>query len=307
MSVSKLLEIIDEKKNPTVVGLDPMLSYIPDEIIEKAVKEYGKTPEAAGEAIFEYNKAILDSVCDIVGCVKPQSAFYELYGFAGEKALARTASYAKSLGMYVILDAKRGDIGSTAAAYSAAYLGEADLFGSPVSENLYDAVTVNPYLGSDGVLPFVKDCILHDKMIFVLVKTSNPSSGEFQDVTVVSGDKSAPLYTLVASKVNEWGAAAMGSASYSSVGAVVGATYPQQLGLLRAQMPQTLFLIPGYGAQGGKAGDIACAFDKEGRGAVVNSSRGIILAHKKAGGDPKKAWHDAAKAMKDDLLSHIGL
>ncbi|MBE6550762.1 MAG: orotidine-5'-phosphate decarboxylase [Ruminococcaceae bacterium] len=302
MSATKLIKLIDEKKNPSVVGLDPMLDYIPEEIINKAVNEYGKTFKAAGEALFEYNKAIIDAVCDIVPCVKPQSAFYELYGTEGEEALKKTIEYAKNAGLYVLLDVKRGDIGSTAAAYSSAYLGKTDVFGEKLCACECDAVTVNPYLGSDGVLPFVKDCEACDRMIFALVKTSNPSSGELQDmfITDESGEK-IPVYMHVASLVKKWGQSTISECGYSGVGAVVGATYPEQLKALRAFMPETIFLIPGYGAQGGKAEDIACAFDKEGHGAIVNSSRGIITAHKKVGGDPKTAWRNAALAMKEDL------
>jgi len=223
MSSTKLIKLIDEKKNPSVVGLDPMLDYVPQDIIDKAIKVYGKTFKAAGEALFEYNKAIIDSVADIVPCVKPQSAFYELYGTEGEIALKKTIEYARNAGLYVLLDVKRGDIGSTAAAYSSAYLGSTSLFGENACACECDSVTVNPYLGSDGVLPFVKDCEANVRMIFTLVKTSNPSSGELQDMLITNSDgETIPVYMHMASLVKKWGESTVSACGYSNVGAVVG-------------------------------------------------------------------------------------
>lgn len=302
MSVDQLIQKIKEKQNPSVAGLDPQISYVPAYIRERAYREYGKTLKGAAEAVWEFNKGLIDALYDVVPAVKPQSAFYELYGLPGEEVLHRTIRYAKEKGLYVILDVKRNDIGSTAQAYSAAYLGKVDIDGEQVEACPVDSVTVNPYLGTDGILPFVQDCKTYGKSMFTLVKTSNPSSGELQDLLL--GD--ARIYEKVAELVCKWGAECMGESGYSSVGAVVGATYPEQAKTLRKLMPKAYFLVPGYGAQGGNAQDVKNSFNDDGLGAIVNSSRGIMCAYKK--GDWKEeAFAEAARAeairMKEELNS----
>jgi len=302
MSFEPLIQKIREKNNPTVMGLDPILDYIPDYIKEKAVKEYGDSFKAAGEAIFEFNKGLIDAAAELVPAVKPQSAFYEMYGIEGLIALEKTIEYAKAAGLYVILDVKRNDIGNTAEAYAKAFIGETQLFNSKAKATPVDCVTVNPYLGIDGVKPFIDIAAENDKSMFILVKTSNKSSGDFQDLEI--GD--ATLYRKVAAKVEEWGAPYVSESGYSPCGAVVGATYPKQLTELRAAMPHTFFLIPGYGAQGGAANDIVGAFDKNKNGAIVNSSRALMCAYKKAGDDGtnfKACTRDAVIAMRDDINS----
>ena len=270
MSFAILQEKINAKKNPTVMGLDPKLEYVPKHIIEEVTKKFGKTKKAAGEALFLFNKGLIDACYDLIPAVKPQSAYYEMYGLDGLEALYKTVEYAKSKDLYVILDGKRGDIGATCEAYSSAYLGETDIFGE--SQKILDAdcLTVNPYLGIDGIKPFIDNCVKFEKSIFVLVKTSNKSSGDFQDIIV--GGK--PFYEKVAQKVLEWG-------SVDNIGVVIGATYPQQLADLRKLMPNTFFLVPGFGAQGGAADDVKPAFDETGESAVVNSSRAIMCAWQK--------------------------
>ncbi len=302
MSFEPLIKKIREKNNPTVMGLDPIIDYIPDYIKEKALKEYGDTFKAAGEAIFEFNKGLIDAAAELVPAVKPQSAFYEMYGIEGLIALDKTIAYAKEAGLYVILDVKRNDIGNTAEAYAKAFIGETQLFNSKAKATPVDCVTVNPYLGIDGVKPFIDIAAEHDKSMFILVKTSNKSSGDFQDLEI--GDST--LYRKVAAKVEEWGAPYVSESGYSPCGAVVGATYPKQLTELRAAMPHTFFLIPGYGAQGGAANDIIGAFDKNKSGAIVNSSRALMCAYKKAGDDGtnfKACTRDAVIAMRDDINS----
>lgn len=302
MSVDVLIKKIKEKSNPSVAGLDPKVDYVPEYIRRKAYSVYGKNIKGATEAIWEFNKGLIDALYDIVPAVKPQSAYYEMYGLAGEEVLARTISYAKEKGLYVILDVKRNDIGSTAEAYSKAYLGKVEVDGEWFDANPVDCVTVNPYLGTDGVAPFIKDCKEYGKSIFALVKTSNPSSGELQDLMV--GDKH--IYEKVAELVNTWGADVIGESGYSSVGAVVGATYSEQAEVLRKLMPNAYFLVPGYGAQGGNAKDVAKSFNDDGLGAIVNSSRGIMCAYKK--GDWKEEqFAEAARVeafrMKEELCS----
>ena len=302
MSFEPLIEKIRAKNNPTVMGLDPVLDYIPQYIRDKAVKEYGDTFKAAGEAIFEFNKGLIDAAAELVPAVKPQSAFYEMYGIEGLIALEKTIEYAKAAGLYVILDVKRNDIGSTAEAYAKAFIGKTELFGSAAQATPVDCVTVNPYLGIDGVKPFIDIAAENDKSMFILVKTSNKSSGDFQDLEI--GDTT--LYRKVAAKVEEWGAPYISESGYSPCGAVVGATYPKQLTELRAAMPHTFFLIPGYGAQGGAANDIVGAFDKNKSGAIINSSRALMCAYKKAGDDGtnfKACTRDAVIAMRDDINS----
>ncbi|MBE6915557.1 MAG: orotidine-5'-phosphate decarboxylase [Ruminococcaceae bacterium] len=301
MSMDRLIEKIIVKGNPTVVGLDPNLKNIPPYLLEKHVKEHGETLKAAAEAIYEFNVGLIDALYGIVPAVKPQSAYYEMYGVEGINALKRTMDYAKSKGMYVILDVKRGDIGSTASAYADAYLGSVKVGETVIEPFAADCITVNGYLGSDGVLPFVERCKENGKSIFVLVKTSNPSSNELQDL--VAGTRT--IYQVMAEKTNLWGEDLVGKNGYSDVGFVVGATHPTQLLELRRAHPRQFFLVPGYGAQGATARDLAGAFDRRGLGAIVNSSRGIIFAWQKTdcktGENFAEAAYDAAVAMRDDL------
>lgn len=304
MSVDLLVKKIKEKGNPSVAGLDPKIEYVPEYIRQRAYKEYGKNLKGACEAIWEFNKELIDALCDIVPAVKPQSAFYEMYGLDGEDVLHRTIRYAKEKGLYVILDVKRNDIGSTAEAYSRAYLGKAEVDGELFDACRVDCVTVNPYLGTDGIKPFADDCKKYDKAIFALVKTSNPSSGELQDLEI--GGKH--FYEIVAERVNEWNEDTVGESGYGAVGAVVGATYPEQAEILRKIMPKSYFLVPGYGAQGGKAKDVKNSFNDDGLGAIVNSSRGIMCAYKKHE-LPEEEFAAAARAeairMREELLGII--
>lgn len=296
-----LIEKIKERNNPTVAGLDPKLDYVPEDIKEKAFREYGENFEGAAKAIFEFNKILIDSLCDIVPAVKPQAAYYEMYGVAGVQCMKDTIDYAKKNGMYVILDGKRGDIGATSEAYAKAYLGQTKL--AEVQEPAFgaDCLTVNPYLGTDGIKPFTDQCIENKKGIFVLVKTSNKSSGELQDLK----SDGMFIYEHMAELVKQWGADLIGANGYSSVGAVVGATYPEQAEALRARMPHTYFLVPGYGAQGGKASDVAKSFNKDGLGAIVNASRSIMCAYQKNGGTLGDAARAEAIRMRDDILSAL--
>lgn len=277
-----LMEAVNRKQNPSVVGLDSEFSKLPDSLKENSVE----SPEAASNAMLEFNKIIIDSVRDIVPAVKLQSAFYEMHGSAGVRAFWETAKYAKSRGLMVIGDVKRNDIGNTSRAYSKAYLG---------SDSPFDCITVNPYLGSDGIKPFIDDVNANRKGIFVLVKTSNPSSSEIQDL-VSDGKK---IYEIVAELVNGWGQESIGSNGYSSVGAVVGATHPEEARRLREIMKKAIFLVPGYGAQGAGASDVIPCFNNDGRGAIVVSARGIIFASK--GNDFGEAAKQAALRMKEDL------
>ena len=273
--INKLVAKIQKTNAPIVVGLDPMLKYIPDHITAKAYEEFGETLEGAAEAIWQFNKEIIDHTYDLIPAVKPQIAMYEQFGIEGLKAFKKTVDYCKEKDLVVIGDIKRGDIGSTSEAYAVGHLGKVQV-GSKVYAGFdEDFVTVNPYLGSDGVKPFVDVCRQENKGIFVLVKTSNPSSGEFQD-RLIDG---RPLYEIVGEKVAEWGAEHMAD-SYSYVGAVVGATYPEMGKVLRKIMPKAYILVPGYGAQGGKGADLVHFFNEDGLGAIVNSSRGIIAAYK---------------------------
>lgn len=271
--IDKLIEKIRKTGAPIVVGLDPMLGYIPEEVCTKAFSEFGETLEGAAEAIWQFNKEIIDSTCDLIPAVKPQIAMYEQFGVEGLKAFQKTVKYCKEKDLVVIGDIKRGDIGSTSAAYAAGHLGKVTVGKNSYAAFDEDFATVNPYLGSDGVKPFIKVCQEEKKGIFVLVKTSNPSSGEFQD-RLIDG---RPLYEHVGEKVAEWGEECMGD-SYSYVGAVVGATYPEMGKILRKIMPKAYILVPGYGAQGGKGADLVHFFNEDGLGAIVNSSRGIIAA-----------------------------
>ena len=273
--INRLIQKIQETKAPICVGLDPMLNYIPEHILEAAYGTFGETLEGAAEAIWQYNKEIIDHTWDLIPSVKPQIAMYEQFGIEGLKAYKKTVDYCQEKGLIVIGDVKRGDIGSTSAAYATGHIGRVKVGNNVCSGFDTEFITVNPYQGTDGIKPFVDACNEFDKGLFVLVKTSNPSSGEFQD-RLIDG---RPLYELVAEKVVEWGSASMDGA-YSNVGAVVGATYPEMSKVLRKLMPHTYFLVPGYGAQGGTAEDLRYCFNEDGLGAVVNSSRGIIAAYK---------------------------
>ena len=298
--ISQLIEKIQKTKAPICVGLDPMLSYVPEHIVKRAFDAYGETLEGAAEAIWQYNKEIIDNTYDLIPAVKPQIAMYEQFGIEGLVVYKKTVDYCHEKGLVVIGDAKRGDIGSTSAAYATGHLGKVQVGSKSYSGFDTDILTVNPYLGSDGVKPFVEACNANDKGIFVLVKTSNPSSGEFQD-RLIDG---RPLYELVAEKVVEWGNMSMDGA-YSNVGAVVGATYPEMSKILRKLMPHTYFLVPGYGAQGGKGADLVHFFNKDGLGAIVNSSRGIIAAYKqeKYAKFGEANYADASRqAVKDMIL-----
>lgn len=302
MSVDLLVKKIKEKGNPSVAGLDPKIDYVPKYIRDKAYAEYGKNLKGACEAIWEFNKGLIDALYDVVPAVKPQSAFYEMYGLCGEEVLHRTVRYAKEKGLYIILDVKRNDIGSTAEAYSKAYLGNVDIDGVTEEPCPVDCVTVNPYLGTDGIKPFVNDCKVFDKAIFALVKTSNPSSGELQDM--IAGEKH--IYEHVAELVNSWNSDTIGESGYGAVGAVVGATYPEQAAILRGIMKQSYFLVPGYGAQGGGALGVKPCFNDDGLGAIVNSSRGIMCAYKN-GDWREEQFAEAARAeairMREDITS----
>ncbi len=266
--INKLINKIQKTKAPIVVGLDPMLSYVPEHIQKKAFAEYGETLEGAAEAIWQFNKEIVDKTYDLIPAVKPQIAMYEQFGIEGLKAYKKTVDYCKSKDLVVIGDIKRGDIGSTSAAYAVGHLGKVQVGSKTYAGFDEDFATVNPYLGSDGVKPFIDVCKQENKGLFILVKTSNPSSGEFQDQKI----DGKPLYELVGEKVAQWGEEHMGESGYSYVGAVVGATYPEQGEILRKVMPKSFILVPGYGAQGGKGKDLVHFFNEDGLGAIVNSS-----------------------------------
>lgn len=274
--INKLVDKIKKQNAPVVVGLDPMMKFVPKHLQDAAFKEYGETLEGAAEAIWQFNKAIIDNIYDIVPAVKPQVAMYEQFGILGMIAFKKTVDYCHEKDMVVIGDVKRGDIGSTSEAYAVAHLGKVKVGNKEIAAFDEDFATVNPYLGSDGINPFLKVCKEEKKGIFILVKTSNPSSGEFQD-RLIDG---RPLYEHVGEKVNEWAMQCMGD-DYSYVGAVVGATYPEMGKVLRKVMPKSFILVPGYGAQGGKAEDLVHFFNEDGLGAIVNSSRGIIAAYAK--------------------------
>ena len=303
--INKLVENIKKTEAPIVVGLDPTMKMVPEHIKEKAFKEYGETLEGAAEAIWQFNKEIVDHTYDLIPAVKPQIAMYEQFGVPGLITFKKTVDYCKSKGLVVIGDIKRGDIGSTSEAYAVGHLGKV-MVGSKACYGFdEDFVTVNPYLGSDGVNPFIKVCKEEKKGIFVLVKTSNPSSGEFQDRKLSDADN-RPLYEIVGQKVAEWGADAMGD-DYSYVGAVVGATYPEMGAALRKVMPKSFILVPGYGAQGGKAEDLVHYFNEDGLGAIINSSRGIICAYQKeayAKFGPEH-WGEASRAAVEDMIKDI--
>ena len=300
--IDKLITKIKKTGAPIVVGLDPMLNYIPEHIQKKAFAEFGETLEGAAEAIWQYNKGIVDATYDLIPAVKPQIAMYEQFGIPGLIAYKKTVDYCKSKDLVVIGDIKRGDIGSTSAAYAVGHLGQVQVGSRKYAGFDEDFATVNPYLGSDGVKPFMDICKEEKKGIFVLVKTSNPSSGEFQD-RVIDG---RPLYELVGEKVAQWGDELMGD-EYSYVGAVVGATYPEMGKVLRKIMPKTFILVPGYGAQGGKGADLVHFFNEDGLGAIVNSSRGIIAAYKQEKYKEFGAenYADASRAAVKDMIADI--
>ena len=300
--INKLVAKIKETKAPIVVGLDPMLNYIPEHVQKKAFAEFGETLEGAAEAIWQFNKEIVDKTYDLIPAVKPQIAMYEQFGLPGLAAFKKTVDYCKEKGLVVIGDIKRGDIGSTSAAYAVGHIGKVKVGSKTYAPFDEDFVTVNPYLGSDGVNPFLDVCKEEKKGIFVLVKTSNPSSGEFQDQKI----NGRPLYELVGEKVAAWGSEVMGD-EYSYVGAVVGATYPEMGKVLRKVMPKAYILVPGYGAQGGKGKDLVHFFNEDGLGAIVNSSRGIIAAYKqeqyaKFGAEN---FGDASRAAVETMIADI--
>ena len=300
--INQLVANIKKTGAPIVVGLDPMLNYIPEQVQKKAFAEYGETLEGAAEAIWQFNKEIVDKTYDLIPAVKPQIAMYEQFGLPGLAAFKKTVDYCKEKGLVVIGDIKRGDIGSTSAAYAVGHIGKVKVGSKTYAQFDEDFVTVNPYLGSDGVNPFLDVCKEEKKGIFVLVKTSNPSSGEFQDQKI----DGRPLYELVGEKVAAWGSEVMGD-EYSYVGAVVGATYPEMGKVLRKVMPKAYILVPGYGAQGGKGKDLVHFFNEDGLGAIVNSSRGIIAAYKqeqyaKFGAEN---FGDASRAAVETMIADI--
>ena len=300
--INQLVANIKKTGAPIVVGLDPMLKYIPEQVQQKAFAEYGETLEGAAEAIWQFNKEIVDKTYDLIPAVKPQIAMYEQFGLPGLAAFKKTVDYCKEKGLVVIGDIKRGDIGSTSAAYAVGHIGKVKVGSKTYAPFDEDFVTVNPYLGSDGVNPFLDVCKEEKKGIFVLVKTSNPSSGEFQDQKI----DGRPLYELVGEKVAAWGSEVMGD-EYSYVGAVVGATYPEMGKVLRKVMPKAYILVPGYGAQGGKGKDLVHFFNEDGLGAIVNSSRGIIAAYKqeqyaKFGAEN---FGDASRAAVETMVADI--
>lgn len=304
--INQLVEKIKKTGAPIVVGLDPTLKFVPEHIKEKAFAEYGETLQGAAEAIWQFNKGIVDAVYDLIPAVKPQIAMYEQFGLEGVAVFQKTVRYCKEKGLIVIGDIKRGDIGSTSEAYAVGHLGQVKVGNTMCRGFDEDFVTVNPYLGSDGVKPFIKICQEEKKGLFILVKTSNPSSGEFQD-RLIDGK---PLYEIVGEKVAEWGTDCMGD-SYSYIGAVVGATYPEMGKALRRIMPKSFILVPGYGAQGGKGADLVHFFNEDGLGAIVNSSRGIIAAYqqeqyaKYGAQNFADASRAAVLAMKEDIAGAL--
>ena len=300
--INKLIDRIQKTHAPVVAGLDPMLSYVPEHVQKRAYAEYGETLRGAAEAIWQFNREIVDHICDLIPAVKPQIAMYEQFGVEGLAAYKKTVDYGRSKGLIVSGDVKRGDIGSTSAAYAVGHLGKVQVGNTTCTGFDEDFITVNPYLGSDGVMPFIEVCKEEKKGLFILVKTSNPSSGEFQD-QLVDG---TPLYELVGEKVARWGEEHMGD-TYSYVGAVVGATYPAQGKILRRVMPKSFILVPGYGAQGGRGKDLVHFFNEDGLGAIVNSSRGIIAAYKQEayGKFGAENFGEASRAAVEDMIADI--
>ena len=303
--INKLVSKIQKTNAPIVVGLDPMMKFVPEHIQKKAFNELGETLEGAAEAIWQYNKGIIDCIHDLIPAVKPQIAMYEQFGIPGLIAFKKTVDYCKEKDLVVIGDIKRGDIGSTSEAYAVGHLGKVQVGSNSYYGFDEDFATVNPYLGSDGVKPFIKVCKEENKGLFILVKTSNPSSGEFQD-RKLSDAQERTLYEVVGEQVAKWGEEHMGD-SYSYIGAVVGATYPEQGKILRKVMPKSYILVPGYGAQGGKGADLVHFFNEDGLGAIVNSSRGIIAAYQQEkyaqfGGEN---YGDASRAAVVDMIEDI--
>lgn len=295
MFIDRLIDNIKSKNNPTVVGLDPRIEYVPTFLKEEAFNKYGKNIKGAAEAIYEFNKRIIDAVWDLVPALKLQVAYYEMYGVPGMDVLGRTIKYGKERGLLIICDGKRNDIGSTAEAYSSAFLGQTRI-DEETCESVFDAdaLTVNPFLGYDGIKPFIDDCKNYGKGIFILVKTSNKSSGQFQDLLTVQGKS---IYEVMAEYVSEWGKGLVGNYGYSNVGAVVGATYPNQAKILRSLMKQAYILVPGYGAQGGTAKDVVHSFNCDNLGAIVNASRSIMCAYK------SETWKDKYNEEEFDMAS----
>lgn len=305
MSFDRLIARIDELKNPSVAGLDPKLEYVPRFLKDAFFVKDGHTLKAAAGAILAFNKALIDELCDIVPAIKPQAAYYEMYGWEGVRTLAEAIRYAQQKGMYVMTDGKRNDIGATMTAYATAHLGKVMVDGVELEPFGADALTVNGYLGTDGIQPLLDVCQKYDKGIFVLAKTSNPSSGELQDRKI----DGKSVYEIMGEMCEKWGEQQIGKYGYSAVGAVVGATYPEQLAELRAKLPHTMFLVPGYGAQGGGAKGVAGAFDANGRGAIVNSSRAIMCAYQKEENCPEEDFAKAARReairMRDDIMAYL--
>ena len=305
MSFDVLQEKIRTMKNPTVAGLDARIEYVPEYIRQAAYEQYGVGLKGACEAIYQFNVGLIDALCDIVPAVKPQAAYYENLGWQGMEMLERTIRYAKSKGLFVIADIKRGDIGSTATAYAEGWLSGASIEGQQFKSFDADCVTLNGYMGSDSIKPFLEAAKAEDKCAFVLVKTSNPGSGELQDVKTADG---RTVYQVMGALNESIAAGTEGKYGFTMAGAVTGATYPEQIRQLRADLPHTFFLVPGYGAQGGTAADVKYAFDQQGHGAIVNSSRGIMCAWKKTGGDGHdfaQAARNAAIAMRDDIAQFV--
>lgn len=304
MSFDVLQDRIRELKNPTVAGLDPRIEYVPAHLQEESFAQFGQTLEGAADAIWKFNQGLIDALCDVVPAVKPQSAYYENLGWRGMAVMEKTIQYAKEKGLYVIADIKRGDIGSTAAAYAEAWLGVTKVGETECPVFDADCVTLNGYMGSDAIKPFLDQCVARSKSAFILAKTSNPSSMELQDM--VAGDR--VVYTVMGDLIERWGKDTAGKYGYNALGAVVGATHPSVLKELRRRLERTFFLVPGYGAQGGTAADVRYAFDELGRGAIVNASRSIMCAWQKTGKegmDYQEAARDAAIRMRDELKRYI--
>ena len=305
MSFDVLQDKIHEKKNPTVAGLDARIEYVPEYIRQAVYEQYGVGLKGAAEAIWEFNKGLIDALCDVVPAVKPQAAYYENLGWRGLEVLERTIAYAKEKGLFVIADIKRGDIGSTATAYAEGWLSGTKIEGQVFKSFDADCVTLNGYMGSDSINPFLDAAKSEDKCAFVLVKTSNPGSGELQDVKTADG---RTIYQVMGNLNQSIAQGTEGKYGFTMAGAVTGATYPEQIKALREQLPTTFFLVPGYGAQGGTAADVKYAFNEKGHGAIVNSSRGIMCAWKKTGGDGhdfREAARNAAIAMRDDIAQFV--
>lgn len=304
MSFDVLQEKIREKGNPTVAGLDARVEYIPPHILNAYIQQYGETLQAAAEAVQEFDCGLVDALADIVPAVKPQAAYFEMLGWRGMKVMEDVMSYAKSKGLYVIADIKRGDIGTTATAYAEGWLGTTQVGSAALSAFNADCVTLNGYMGADAITPFLKECVAHHKSAFVLAKTSNPSSADLQDMA--AGDRE--VYTVMGDLIQQWGKDTAGAYGYQALGAVVGATHPSVLQQLRRRLPNTFFLVPGYGAQGGTAQDVRNAFDEHGHGAIINASRSIMCAWKKTGQngvDYQQAARAAALSMREELKEYI--